>query len=75
MLALETALKSAEATGHQVMQARAAQQKKLRAMKLARLVGPDDRRKAGEKMEKVVERATAEVKQVVDRARKVLEQV
>lgn len=75
MLDLATALKAGEATGHLVMQARAAQQKKLRAMRLARLVGPDDRMKAGEKMEKVVERATAEVKKVVERARKVLEQV
>lgn len=74
MLAVATALKSGEAAGHVVMQARAAQQKKLRTMRLARLVGPDDRRKAGEKMEKVVERASAEVKKVVEGARKVLEQ-
>lgn len=74
MLALATALKAGETTGHLVMQARAAQQKKLRAMKLARVVGPDDLRRAGEKMEKVVERGSAEVKKVVEGARKVLEQ-
>lgn len=74
LLALATASKAGEAAGHAVRQARGGQQKKLRAMGLARVVGPDDLRKAGEKMEKVVEKGSAEVKKVVDGARKVLEQ-
>ena len=74
MQALTTASKAGEAAAHTVRQARGAQQKKLRAMGLARMAGPDDLRKAGEKMEKVVEKGNAEVKKVAEGARKVLEQ-
>lgn len=45
----------------------------LRAMSVGRTAGPDDLRKAGGKMEKVVEGGMAEVKRVVDGARRVLE--
>ena len=43
-------------------------------MGIARTVGPDDLRRAGERMEKVVEKGAAEVKKVVEGARRVLEQ-
>ncbi|MCJ1302324.1 Heat shock protein ssb1, partial [Hypocenomyce scalaris] len=72
--ALATASKAGEAAAHAVRQARGAQQKKLRAMGIARTVGPDDLRRAGERMEKVVEKGAAEVKKVVEGARRVLEQ-
>ena len=55
-------------------QARGAQQKKLRAMGLAKTVRPDDLKKAGDKMEKLVEGGYGEVKKVVEGAKKVLEQ-
>lgn len=54
-------------------QARGAQQKKLRAMGLGRMAGWDDLKRAGVKMEKVVEGGNAEVKRVVEGARRVLE--
>ena len=43
-------------------------------MSLTKKVGPDDLKKAGTKMEKVVEGGNAEVKKVVEGARRVLEQ-
>ncbi len=49
--------------------------KKLRAMQIARTVRPDDLRRAGESMEKIVERAVEEVKKVVEGAKKVLSKV
>jgi ribosome recycling factor len=55
--------------------ARAAQKKVLRAIELGRKVRPDDLKKAGVKMEKVIEKATAEVKGIVDGARRALERV
>lgn len=53
--------------------ARGKQQKKLRAMQLGRAARPDDLKKAGTQMEKVVEKGTAELKRIVDSAKKVLE--
>ena len=53
--------------------ARGKQQKKLRAMQVNKSARPDDLKKAGDKMEKVVEKGQAEVKRIVDGARKVLE--
>lgn len=42
-------------------------------MQLAKSVGPDDLKKAGAMMEKVVVKGTGEVKRVVDGVKKVLE--
>ena len=53
--------------------ARGKQQKKLRAMQLAKSARPDDLKKAATQMEKFVEKGAVEVKRVVDSAKKVLE--
>lgn len=42
-------------------------------MQLAKTARPDDLKKAGVLMEKVVEKGTGEVKKIVDGARKVLD--
>ncbi len=70
--AVTTATRAGEQAGVALRNVRAAHQKKLRAWQLARTVRPDDLRKAGELMEKVVERGVDEVKKVVDGAKKVL---
>lgn len=44
-------------------------------MELNRAVRPDDLKKAHKEMEKIVERATSEVKKTVEAARKTMEQV
>ena len=53
--------------------ARGKQQKKFRAMQLAKSARMDVLKKAGTQMEKVVEKGTAELKRLVDGAKKVLE--
>ena len=53
-----------------VRQARAAQQKRHRNMELSKEIRPDDLHKASKKMEEVVEKGNANVKRVVDTARK-----
>ena len=67
------ATKAAEKAGTAMRDARAKQQKKMRAMQVARSARPDDLKKAGDRMEKVVEKGTAEVKRIGDGAKKVLE--
>ncbi|KAK5172156.1 uncharacterized protein LTR77_003794 [Saxophila tyrrhenica] len=67
------ATKAGEKASTSVRDARSKQQKKLRGMQLAKSALPDDLKKAGTQMEKVVEKGTAEVKRVVDSAKKVLE--
>lgn len=67
------ATKAGETAGASIRNARGAQQKKLRAMQLAKSARPDDLKKAGAQMEKVVEKGTAEVKRIVDGAKKVLD--
>ena len=67
------ATKAGEKAGTSVRDARGKHQKKLRAMQLAKSARPDDLKKAGTQMEKVVEKGAAEVKRVVDSAKKVLE--
>ena len=42
-------------------------------MQTSKSARPDDLKKAGDKMEKIVERGQAEVKKIVDNAKKVLE--
>lgn len=54
--------------------ARGKQQKRLRALELAKSARPDDLKKAKTLMEKVVEKGTGEVKKVVEEKRKALEQ-
>ena len=70
---LDATAKCGEGAGNAVRQARSTQQKKLRAMTLARTARPDDIRKAGEKMEKVVEGGNKEVKDIVEQAKRALE--
>ncbi|MCJ1310893.1 hypothetical protein MMC25_004561 [Agyrium rufum] len=70
---LEEAKKMGQQAEHSVRQARGAQQKRLRAMQVARSAGPDDLKKAGDRMEKIAEAAQGEVKRVMEGARKVLD--
>ena len=65
--------KAGDKAGTAIRDARGKQQKKLRAMQLSKAARPDDLKKAGAQMEKVVEKGSAEAKKVVDAARKVLE--
>ena len=69
------AVKAGEKASTALRDARGRQQKKLRALQLDKnsKVRPDDLKKAGTQMEKVVEKGTAEVKRLVDNARKVLD--
>lgn len=67
------AAKAGEKAGTGLRDARGKQQKKLRAMQLSKAARPDDLKKAGAQMEKVVEKGTAELKKVIDNAKKVLE--
>ncbi len=69
---MQTVTKAGKQAGAAVRAARAVMQKRLRGMGVARSVRPDDLRKAGEGMEKVVERAVADVKEAVEGARKVV---
>ncbi|KAK5124102.1 hypothetical protein LTR85_001805 [Meristemomyces frigidus] len=71
--AVQEATKAGEKAGTSVRDARGKQQKKLRALQLNKTARPDDLKKAGAQMEKVVEKGSAEVKRIVDGARKVLE--
>lgn len=56
-----------------VRNARGNQQKKLRSLTLGRAARPDDLKKAGTQMEKIVTDGSAEVKKILDNAKKVLE--
>jgi len=67
------ATKAGEKASTAVRDARGKQQKKLREMQKTRSALPDDLKKAGTAMEKVVEKGTTEVKRVAEGARKVLE--
>ncbi|KAI9835720.1 MAG: hypothetical protein M1819_001897 [Sarea resinae] len=73
LAALNTAQKAAESAYTAIRAARQAQQKKFRSLELNKVVRPDDLRKAHKSMEDVVERGNAEVKKVVEGAKKVLE--
>lgn len=53
--------------------ARAKQQKKLRKLEVSKGARPDDLKKAGTQMEKVVEKGQGEVKRIGESAKKVLE--
>ncbi|GAB7348811.1 hypothetical protein MBLNU459_g7527t2 [Dothideomycetes sp. NU459] len=71
--ALAQAAKAGETAGLAIRNARQVQQKKLRQLQLAKSARPDDLKKAGQLMEKVVEKGAGEVKRIVDGARKVLD--
>lgn len=72
-LAVAAATKAGDAANNGIRNARQGQQKKLRAMQVAKTARPDDLKKAGVAMEKVVEKGVGEVKKIVDGARKVLD--
>lgn len=71
--ALDTAQKASEAADKAIQNARASHHKKLRKFQLEKAVLPDDLQKAGKTMEEVVKKGHAEVKRIVDGARRVLE--
>jgi len=73
-LALGAASKAGEIASTSVKNARANMQKRLRAMELKKTVRPDDLKRAHKDMEKVVEKAVADIKKGVDAARKAMEQ-
>jgi ribosome recycling factor len=74
----DAALKKAGETGEVaktgVQGARAACQKRLRDMGIKRIVRPDDLKKSTKKMEGVVEKGIADVKKMVEVAKKGMEQ-
>lgn len=72
-LALNAASKVGETANTGVKNARAAMQKKHRAMELGKRVRVDDLRKASKEMEKVVEKGVADVKKTVEAAKKAME--
>ncbi|TKA83874.1 hypothetical protein B0A55_00145 [Friedmanniomyces simplex] len=71
--AIAEATKAGEKAGTAIREARARQQKKIRGMQVSKAARPDDLKKAGVGMEKVVERGTGEVRKVVEGVRKGLE--
>lgn len=56
-----------------VKNARATQQKRHRAMSLQKAARPDDMRKANDRWEKLVSEGSAQIKKLVDGAKKALE--
>ncbi|KAF2164110.1 hypothetical protein M409DRAFT_68039 [Zasmidium cellare ATCC 36951] len=71
--AVAEATKAGDKATTSVRDARGKQQKKMRAMQLNKSARPDDLKKAGSMMEKVVEKGSDELKKVLDNAKKVLE--
>jgi len=71
---LAAASKVGETANVGIRNARGAMQKKLRDMQVKKAARPDDLKKASKEMEKLVEKATADVKKAVDAARKAMEQ-
>ncbi|KAK0929660.1 hypothetical protein LTR48_004997 [Friedmanniomyces endolithicus] len=72
-LAVGEAGKLGERAGVAIREARARQQRKIRGLGVSKLARPDDLKKAGTGMEKVVERGMGEVKRVVEGVKKGLE--
>jgi ribosome recycling factor len=74
----EQAIKSAKIATNKaataVRNARSALNKKLKAMRVKKLIRPDDLHKAIEQMEKIVERGQRDVKDAFEGARKTLQQ-
>jgi ribosome recycling factor len=73
-LALGAAGKAGERAIAGIRDARAAMQKRLRAMELKKVARPDDLKKAHKDMEKAVEKGNADVKKIVEAAKKAMEQ-
>lgn len=73
--AAKDAVRIGEKASVAIRDARAKQHKKHRAMQSIRSITPDNLRKAAAEMEKLVEKAHAESKKMVDNAKKVLESV
>ncbi|KAF2204569.1 ribosome recycling factor [Delitschia confertaspora ATCC 74209] len=71
--ALDAAQKAAEVADRAIHDARAAHHKKLQKFRVEKSVLPDDLQKAGKRMEEVVKKGHAEVKRIVDGAKKVLD--
>lgn len=67
------ATKAGDKASTGIKDARGKQQKKIRGMQVNKSARPDDLKKAGDKMEKIAEKGQAEVKKIVDSAKKVLE--
>ncbi|KAK1811609.1 hypothetical protein LTR12_013997 [Friedmanniomyces endolithicus] len=72
-LAVGEAEKLGERAGVAIREARARQQRKIRGLGVSKLARPDDLKRAGVGMEKVVERGMGEVKRVVEGVKKGLE--
>ena len=70
---VNAAAKAGDVANNAVRNARQGQQKKLRAMQLAKSARPDDLKKAGTQMEKVVDKGVQEVKKIVDAAKRALD--
>jgi len=73
-LVVAEAGKAGDKAGDAVRAARQGQQKRLRTLELGKKIRPDDLKKAQAGMEKAVEKATGEVKRVVEGAKKALDQ-
>jgi ribosome recycling factor len=71
--ALAAASKAGETASVAIRNARGAMQKKLRAIELKKAARPDDLKKAHKEMEKVVEKGNADIKKIVDAAKKTME--
>lgn len=69
---IDTAKKAGEAATTALRNARQAHQKKIRAAESGRQFRPDDLRKAGKEMEKVVDKGVQEVKKILEDKIKVL---
>ncbi|KAI9698454.1 MAG: hypothetical protein M1836_004035 [Candelina mexicana] len=70
---LDSAQKTGKVVKMMVRDARGVQQKRFKAMFVARTVRPDDRFKAEKEMEKVVEKGQKEVEEIVKGAKRALE--
>ena len=70
---MQAAQRLADSAVNAVRNARGDQHKALRAMGKAGSARPDDVRKAGDQMEKIVATGIAEVKKIADAVKKVLE--
>ena len=74
MQVVQAANKAGEQAMFAVRETRGKEQKKLRAMRVGRTVGPDDLKRAHDQMEKIAQKGQADVKSILDAAKKVLEQ-
>ena len=70
---VDEANKAREKAALQLRDARGKQQKKLRAIQLAKTARPDDLKKASTMMEKVVEEGSGELKKIYEKAKKGIE--